>query len=50
MNVVVEKGRFRGVFSLSAFKESHLPYEKGMKTYDFLIIELVYELIQKELD
>ena len=26
----------------------HLSYEKGMKTYDFLRIELICELIQKE--
>ena len=44
------KREFWVFFGSSAFKKSHLSYEKGMKTYDFLKIELVCELAQKESD
>ena len=44
-----KKGLFKGVFGPSAFKKSHLSYEKGMKIYDFLKIELVCEMIKKKL-
>ena len=49
-NFVVEKECFAGVFCTSAFEKSHFSNEIGMKTYDFLKIELVYELIQKKTD
>ena len=48
MNFVVKKRRFLGVFCPSAAKKSDFSYEKGMKTYDFLKIELLCDLIQKE--
>ena len=50
MNFVVEKGHFSGVFWPFLSKKSHLSYEKGIKTYAFLKIELICELIQKESD
>ena len=39
MKFVMEKGRFGGVFCPSVFRKSHMSYEKGMQTYDFLKIE-----------
>ena len=50
MNFVVEKRHFSGVSWPFPSKKSHLSYEKGIKTYAFLKIELICELIQKESD
>ena len=47
---MVEKECFAGVFCTSAFEKSHFSNEIGMKTYDFLKIELLCELIQKKTD
>ena len=41
MNDVMKKRRFLGVLCPSAVKKSDFSYEKGMKTYDFLQIELL---------
>ena len=37
-----------GVFFALLCLKSHLSHEKGMKTYDVLKMELIYEVIQKE--
>ena len=39
-----------GVFFALLCLKSHLSHEKGMKTYDVLKMELIYEVIQKESD
>ena len=44
------KRAFVGFLCPSEFKKLHLSYKKGTKTYDFLKIELVCELAQKESD
>ena len=43
----MEKGPFGDVFGPSFFKKSHLSYEKGMKTHDFLKIKLLCEILQR---
>ena len=48
MDFVMEKQRFWDVFCPQTVKKSDFSYEKGMKTYDFLKIQLLCELMQKE--
>ena len=45
----MEKWHF-WVFVVLLRLKSYFSYKKGMKTYDFLKIELACELIQKELE
>ena len=38
------------IYALLRLKKIHFSDDKGMKTYDFLKIDIVFELIQKESD